>query len=113
MDWQATLKERFIESIRKTFPTPTPLIGDRWFVFCPDGRPADCQFVGVGRLAKATGLPPDRVAKLLVKNLSLRGLGARVEIDEERKINVWVSKPRAAQSGEPSEPREDEPSQDA
>ena len=35
MDWHATLKERFVDAIKKTFPAPTPLIGDRWFVFHP------------------------------------------------------------------------------
>lgn len=102
MDWHATLKERFVDAIKKTFPAPTPLIGDRWFVFYPKGRPADYQFIGVGKLAKATGLPPERIAKLIVKHLDLHDLNARVEIDEGCRINVWMDKPPGAAKNEPS-----------
>jgi len=96
MDWKEDIKARLIASIRKAFPDPTPLIGDKWFVFGEGGAaqaakaaPPDFAFLGVRKLAKATGIPAHKVARLLVKNLDLSGLDARVAIEEEWKVHLW------------------------
>jgi hypothetical protein len=98
MDWKEDIKARFAASIRKAFPAPTPLMGDKWFVFGDlgaagpsKGAMPDFQFLGVRKLAKATGIPAAKVAKFIVKNLDLSGLDARVEIEEEWKIHLWRS----------------------
>jgi hypothetical protein len=78
VDWQEDLKARFIAAIGKAFPAPTPLIGDKWFVFPPGGKPADFQFLGVRKLAK-----------FVARNLDLSGLDCRVAIEEEWKIHLW------------------------
>ena len=97
MDLEKTLKKQFVASIKKTFIERCPLIGDKWFIFYPKGKPADFKFTGVPKLAKATSINPSSVAKFIVKNLSLKGIGADVEITEKHDILVHLkekSKPK-------------------
>ena len=95
MNIEELLKDRFVKSIRKSYH-PCPLIGDKWFVFREGGAaqasketPPDFQFLGVRKLAKATGIPAQRVAKFIARNLELAGLDVRVRIEEEWKIHLW------------------------
>ena len=98
---QDKLKERFIRAIRKSF-TPCPLIGDKWFHFHASGKPADLQFVGCDKLAKAMGMNRKVIAQTLVKNLHLRDLKASVEITPDDRINVRLQKKSAAGENESS-----------
>jgi arginyl-tRNA synthetase len=99
MDWKKSIKDRFVEAIKKTFPDPTPLIGEKWFVFPPKRSPADFQFVGVAKLSKATGLPPERVARWIVKHIPPGEPDLEIEITEDKKIvaNVRKKPPAAAE----------------
>jgi hypothetical protein len=124
MDWKEALKARFVDAIRQVYPAPTPLIGEKWFYFPPAGvsraaaaqsgsaRPPDFQFLGVRKLAKATGIPVDKVVKHLIRQLNFRRVDARVEIEEEWKINVWLARegvvPRAASEAEAPEGEQEE-----
>lgn len=89
---EQSIKDRFIDAIRKTFPHPTPLIGERWFVFSPNGKPADFQFMGVNKLAKATAMAPKRIAQMLIKNLDLGAIPALVEMTVDNRINLHYSR---------------------
>ena len=103
---EQSIKDRFIDAIRKTFPHPTPLIGERWFVFSPNGKPADFQFIGVSKLAKATAMPAKRIAQMLIKNLDLGTIPAMVEMTVDNRINLHYSRRNKnflAQSQEKSE----------
>ena len=79
MEPSELLKERFIEAIRKSFRR-TPLIGPKWFRFHPDGEPADFEFLGARKLAKALKRGPMAVAETIVGRLDLAGLDAEVRI---------------------------------
>ena len=104
MDWKDAIKARFLDAIRQAYPHPTPLIGEKWFFFPPAGvsrtdaaqtgaaRPPDFQFLGGRKLAKATGIPVQKVIKHVIEKLCFRRVDARVEIEEEWKINVWLAR---------------------
>jgi hypothetical protein len=89
------LTDRFVKGIRKSF-TPCPLIGPKWLQEFPNGRPADFRFFGVRKLAKAIGFPPAKIIKILMRNVSLRGLEVDVEIKGDVLIDLYRrDKPRA------------------
>ena len=99
MDWKEAIKARFVDAIRLAYPAPTPLLGEKWFFFPPAGaaragagRPPDFQFLGARKLAKAMGIPVQKVVSHLVRKLDFRPADARVEIEEGWKINVWLAK---------------------
>lgn len=85
LELKDTLAERFVKGIRKSF-TPCPLIGPKWLQEFPKGRPADFRFFGVRKLAKAIGWPPEKILRILMKNVSFAGL----EIDVEIKQGVFI-----------------------
>ena len=87
MDMKQVLTERFTAAIRKALPK-TPLIGPKWFRFYPNGKPADFQFTGCGKLAKATKKDPRRVAQAILKHVRLTDLNAVATLTEDEKINV-------------------------
>lgn len=99
MDLQKFIKDRFVASIRLTFPHPTPLIGERWFVFMPNlpkGQRLYFQFLGVAKLAKATGMDTKTVGQLLLRNLDLRPLVAEVELNAQNRIDLRLIPPHKA-----------------
>jgi len=98
---QEQLKDRFIRAIRRSF-SPCPLIGEKWFRFYPNGKPADLQFVGCAKLSKAMGKNRKVIAQTIVKNLHLRDLEASVEITPDDRINVRLKKSSAVKKNEPS-----------
>lgn len=73
-------KAQLVKAIKKTFPDPTPLIGEKWFKYHPEGQPADMEFTGTARLAKATGAPAKKVANNLIRNLELDKLGCEAQV---------------------------------
>lgn len=101
MELHDLLKERFVLAIRKSF-RPCPLIGEKWFLCPPDGKPADFQFVGCNKLAKAMGIRPCVIAQTIVKNLLLTDLKAAVEITADAWINLRLQQPPAAKHEPPS-----------
>ena len=96
MDIAEELKKRFIKAIKKSFHQ-TPLIGPKWFRYNPGGKPCDFQFLGVGKLAKAAGRPPEAIAELLIKNLKLGGLKAQAKITRSGQISVSLENRPAEQ----------------
>jgi len=90
MDIKDVLAERFTEAIKKALPRSTPLIGPKWFNLHPDGKPADFQFTGCGKLAKATAMRPDKIVDRILKNLSLDDIASAVERTEDHRINVTL-----------------------
>ncbi len=87
MDRKAIIKSRFTRAI-ESLVKPRPLIGDKWFCWPTGGDPADFQFRGVRKLAKAAGRRPGKLAKELVKELDLYDLGGKVEVTDDLVINV-------------------------
>jgi hypothetical protein len=79
------LRDRFQAAVAKTVK-PTPLTSPRWLKHFPNGRPADFRYIGVPRLAKATGRPVARMADALLRNLRLDDLGLRLEV----RSNGWI-----------------------
>ncbi len=79
-------KAQLVKAIRKVFPDPTPLIGDKWFRPHPKGKPADMEFTGVSRLAKATGVPIRKVAQQILKNVSLDKIPATARIARDYRL---------------------------
>jgi len=72
MDIEAELRKRFTAAINK-FVQPRILFGPRWIRATP-GQPGRYQFVGTPKVAKATGIPPIKVAKKILSHLKLGGL---------------------------------------
>ncbi len=101
------LTDRFKKSIRKSF-TPCPLIGEKWFRTGSKKSDVDFVFLGSPKLAKAMGLNVQHIAQTLVKNLSFKGLDAKVEITPESIINVRLSAGKKNERGE----SKDEPASD-
>jgi arginyl-tRNA synthetase len=97
---QDVLKGRFMKAIKKSF-RPCPLIGEKWFHFHPEGKPADLQFLGCQKLAKAMGRNATYVAQTIIKNLYLRDIEASIEITSDARINLRLQKP-AGGKDEPS-----------
>ena len=90
-----------VKAIRKSF-TPCPLIGPKWLQEYPQGRPADYRFVGIPKLAKATGRSVEKTGQIIAKNLSLAGLHLDMEIVKGGYINLNVkghSRPESRKSG--------------
>jgi hypothetical protein len=87
-DFETRAKNHFCEAIREVFPDPTPLIGEKWFRFYPGRKPADMEFIGLPKLAKATGLSVKRIGKQVLRKLSEEHLGARLELTEDHWILV-------------------------
>jgi hypothetical protein len=104
MDWKEDIKARLIAAIRKTFPAPTPLVGPKWFVAPPGGKPADYQFLGVRKLAKATGIGVPNVARFIACNLDLAGLDVRVAIEDEWKMHFFRLPPGSGASNGAMDP---------
>jgi hypothetical protein len=88
------ITERFVKAIQKSFK-PCPLIGPKWLQEYPNGNPADFRFVGIPKLAKATGRSVDKARQILVKNLTLTGLSVDMEIVKGIYIDINAKgKPR-------------------
>ena len=100
-DFEDIAKEQLVKAIRKALPKPTPLIGEKWFRFHPNGQPADLEFTGIGKLAKATGLPIDRIAKKVIRNLSAQTLESEIELTED--FRILVRRNDKAEGGEKSQ----------
>lgn len=92
MDIKDLLTERFTQAIKTSLPQ-TPLIGPKWFKLYPNGKPADFQFTGCTKLAKATTLRPHRVVEKILRNLDLKDVASKVEATGDFKINVTLKKP--------------------
>lgn len=94
-DIEKLLTERFTSAIRKSF-APCPLIGPKWFRLNSGGRPADFQFVGLRKLAKAIGRGPKAIGLAVMRNLDLHGLGvADVKLTGDDVVNVFLQKAKS------------------
>ena len=89
MELNEQIRERFIKAIQKSFK-PCPLIGPKWLQEYPKGRPADFRFIGLPKLAKATGRSLDKARQILMKNLSLKNLNVDMEIVKDCYIDLNV-----------------------
>ena len=110
-EFEDIAKEHFVKAIKNALPKPTPLIGGKWFRFHPDGEPADLEFTGIRKLAKASGVVIDRIAKQIVGNLSAETLNSQIELTEDYTILVRRND-KQADGGETSQGAA-EPTQDA
>ena len=92
MDLLNELKARFTKAIQEHVKPPV-LIGPNWLMACPGGKPADFQFHGAPKIAKATKRDIARVASMLLKRLDLSGLNVTTRIEENGVISIFVKKP--------------------
>lgn len=99
MDLEEQLREEFRRAINELVKPPV-LVGEKWLRSCPSGKPADFQFMGTGKMAKATGKAPGRIARGLLKILKLKEIGLRAEVAPNGTINLWkVKSGKEAPSG--------------
>ena len=96
METERVLTERFRKAIKKSL-NPCPLIGQKWFRFYSTGKPADFEFIGTNKLAKASKKPAQRLAETIVRNLDLGEIPAQIRITSEFVILVNIEKPSAVQ----------------
>ena len=85
------LKRRFTRVIEENVRPPV-LIGPKWFRYNPSGNPAEFQFLGSAKIAKATGKGARRVAKLLLERIELDDLGMTAQIAPDGVINISSAK---------------------
>jgi hypothetical protein len=82
------LTAAFRKGIDKSFD-PCPLIGEKWFRHYPSGKPAhftvDCR-----KLAKAMGMKPHGVCKIILRHTDLRPFGATVRVSEKGVVHVML-----------------------
>jgi len=88
MDLEKQLREEFRRAINELIKPPV-LVGGNWLRSCPSGKPADFQFMGTGKMAKATGKAPRRIARGLLKIMELNDIGLRAEVAPNGTINLW------------------------
>ncbi len=99
MDLEQQLREEFRRAIDELVKPPV-LVGANWLRSCPSGKPADFQFMGTGKMAKATGKAPRRIARGLLKIVKLKEIGLRAELAPNGTINLWkVKSPKKPPSG--------------
>lgn len=93
--WEAI--DRTIQEMIK----PPVLTSSRWLRHFPKGKPADFQFTGTVKMAKATGKNVHRVAGKLLKQLPLESLGLTGEVTAEGFINIRerAGRPKGASAG--------------
>lgn len=90
MDIKDVLTKRFTKAIKNALPRNTPLIGPKWFNLHPSGTPADFQFTGCAKLAKATAMRPDKILDRILAKLSVDDIASAVERTADHKINVTL-----------------------
>ena len=90
-------KAQLIKAIKKVFPDPTPLIGDKWFKCHADGKPADMEFIGMAKLSKATGSGAKKIAAGIVRNMDLDKLGCDAVVAKNHSI---LLRKRGGRSGD-------------
>jgi len=91
MDLEKQLREEFRRAIKELIKPPV-LVGEKWLRSCPSGKPADFQFMGTAKMAKATGKAPGRIARGLLKIMKLNEIGMRAEVAPDGTINLWKVK---------------------
>jgi hypothetical protein len=102
-----TLADRFAQGIRKTF-SPCPLIGPKWMQTCPKGKPADFQYIGIRKLAKAIGCSPGRILQKIMPNISLGDLDVDVQVTDD--FTVLIKRAAKISQGETQQgPRRPKP----
>ena len=70
-DMEAELRKRFTAAI-DAFVQPRILFGPKWIRPIP-GQPGRFQFISTDKVANATGIPIEKIAKKSLANLKLRG----------------------------------------
>lgn len=101
------LWERIDRAIRELIKPPV-LTSQRWLRHYPNGKPADFQFMGTLKLAKATGKDVHRIAGMLLRRLDPEGVGLTAEVAADGVINFRKKKPRRkAETPETSESHRD------
>ncbi len=102
MTTEKELWEKIDQAIHDMIKPPV-LTSPRWLRHYPDGKPADFQFFGTLKVAKATGKDVHRIAGMLLKRLDLAKLGLSSEVQPDGVINFRKqakgAKARAAEKG--------------
>jgi len=88
-DIKDVLVKRFTKAIKRSLPK-CPLIGPKWFKLYPNGKPADFQFTGCRKLAKAACKKPEYMLKMMLKNLSVKDIAEKVTPTRDFRINVTL-----------------------
>jgi hypothetical protein len=82
------LTAAFKKGIDKSFD-PCPLVGDKWFRHYPSGKPAhftvDCR-----KLAKAMGMKPLTVGKIILSHTRLAPFGATARVSDNGVVHVML-----------------------
>lgn len=92
-----TIADRFGKGIRKSFK-PCPLIGPKWVQAHPNGKPADFQFLGVRKLAKAMGFSPAKILTTLTDAVRLDDLDLDVTVTDDFVIQMNRANGKAPQA---------------
>ncbi len=85
-DRHERLSDKFIQAIKESFD-PCPLVGRKWFKTHTRGTPADFTFE-TRNLAKAMGMKPSLVAKIVLRRVRLDNESARARVSREGDILV-------------------------
>ena len=113
MSTEKDLWERIEKAIGEMIKPPV-LTSPTWLRHFPEGRPADFQFMGTLKIAKATGKDVHRIAAKLLKQLDLESLGREAEVAADGVINIRKRRPgpkadSAAKAKPEKQPPQDSP----
>jgi hypothetical protein len=101
-DRHQRLSGKFIQAIKESFD-PCPLVGHKWFKTDPSGTDADFAFE-TRNLAKAMGMKPSLVAKIVLRRVRLENEGARARVSKDGDILLdFDAQTKPEPSAEPSE----------
>lgn len=91
MNIEEELKKRFAKAVKELIRPPV-LFGPKWVQPSPTGPPGQYQFIGAGRVAKATGIDRRRIAEEIIDCVKLGGLNMTIRLTPSGVITLTPSK---------------------
>jgi len=79
MNLEDKLRDKLAGAVRDMIKPPV-LFGPKWLRPRPRGKAGHFEFLGLPKIAKATGKPPKRIAEMLVKRLEPEKMGVTVTV---------------------------------
>jgi hypothetical protein len=103
-DLKSRLNDRLRKAVRQTFD-PCPLITERWLQSLQSRREVGYRFIGVRKLAKATGRSVEKTLAMLLPRVRFDDLGVTMEIAGASDLIFRPVAPAPKPAGAPRPPR--------
>ncbi len=91
MDFEDKLREKLARAVRDMIKPPV-LFGPKWLRRRPKAKAGDFEFLGVPKIAKATGKSTKRIAEMLLKRLEPEKMGLTVKVGADGLVIISKAK---------------------